>query len=193
MTITACSDLSAASWLATEYWSRFPVWGPRGFPAYARLRFVPDPEFDGQPITEIASVDGPSEIWQLGVATTVLAGHTTTKDECYYAIWDAWDSVDLESTGAALMSSVPDRRYRLFKGTTDSLPKDRYEQLSETWQLPIPALIWPADHAWFIASDIDPHFAAIGASVSAVRDLFGDGRIDVVLSSSPDDEPFYYN
>jgi hypothetical protein len=45
------------------------------------------------------------------------------------------------------------------------------------------AFIWPADHAWCVANDVDPHWAGIGADVSAVSELLADPRLDVVAAT----------
>ncbi|TDU30539.1 hypothetical protein EDF61_101500 [Arthrobacter sp. JUb115] len=46
-----CSDQEAAKWITTgvEHWCNLVTLGPPGFPAYARLRFIPDPTYEGQP------------------------------------------------------------------------------------------------------------------------------------------------
>ncbi|NKS72360.1 hypothetical protein GS531_04915 [Rhodococcus hoagii] len=56
---------------------------------------------------------------------------------------------------------------------------------------PTPAFIWPADHAWCVTCDVDPHFASIGASADAIARLVADTRVDVVVDD-PDTEPPYY-
>src|SRR3712207_8763697 len=47
---TLFRSLSTASWLVSgnRRWNELVVFGPAGFPAYARLRFLPDPAFEGQ-------------------------------------------------------------------------------------------------------------------------------------------------
>ena len=60
--LTPCSDLSAAGWIVASArpWQQLVGFGPAGFPVYARLRFLPDPECptprsSGQPTTPGAS------------------------------------------------------------------------------------------------------------------------------------------
>ena len=50
MTLTFCWDLSAADWIAHSDlpWSQLVSFGPAGFDAYARLRFLPDPVRPGK-------------------------------------------------------------------------------------------------------------------------------------------------
>jgi len=42
------------------------------------------------------------------------------------------------------------------------------------------AFVWPADHRWCFASDVDPHWAGIGAEQVAIDRLVGDPGLDVV-------------
>ena len=50
MSLSVCTDVSAADWLVGQDlpWYQLAVSGPIGFPAYARLRFIPDPTYEGQ-------------------------------------------------------------------------------------------------------------------------------------------------
>jgi hypothetical protein len=57
--------------------------------------------------------------------------------------------------------------------------------------LPDLAFIWPADHAWCVANDVDPHWAGIGADVSATGQLLADPRLDVVAADPRVDQPAY--
>ena len=57
--------------------------------------------------------------------------------------------------------------------------------------MPDPAFIWPADHAWCIANDVDPHWAGVGADGSAIDELLADSRLDVVPADRSQDQPYY--
>ena len=51
--------------------------------------------------------------------------------------------------------------------------------------------IWPADHAWCVAHDVDPHYAGIGASSAAVADLLAQPDLDVVPADPRVEQPYY--
>jgi hypothetical protein len=57
--------------------------------------------------------------------------------------------------------------------------------------MPDLAFIWPADRAWCVANDVDPHWAGIGADVSAIDQLLADPRLDVVPADPREDQPSY--
>jgi hypothetical protein len=58
--------------------------------------------------------------------------------------------------------------------------------------MPGPAFAWPADHAWCVANDIDPHWAGIGADRLAIDQLIADFRLDVVLADPSQEPPAYH-
>jgi hypothetical protein len=55
-----------------------------------------------------------------------------------------------------------------------------------------PAFVWPADHAWCFASDVDPHWAGIGADRKVVDRLVADRNLDVVHADPEERQPTYY-
>lgn len=206
MTVTAYADSSPAAWLLEQEreWFDLTARGPLGFERYARLRFIPDPAFIGQKENEAYIPDlgepGPSEIWQIDVAMTHLTRHSTTPGECYYLIWDGWPDVETlcERTEAARIDLADEawghvRGYYLFRGDGDLAwwddDGDAGAPFGSSW--PIPAFSWPADRAWCVVRDVDPHFATIGASSAAIIDILADSRIDTVADDPTVNPPRY--
>ncbi|MCF8572253.1 hypothetical protein L5G32_18495 [Gordonia sp. HY002] len=158
---------------------------------------MPDPMTDGQSHSTIIPTIGPTETWQIAVALSRLSDYTTRPDECYFAINSGFS--DFDSSGAVNFA-VSGRNYYLYRGAVkdlssiaDSPASDAYasEKMSG-WQLPVPALVWPADRAWFVARDLDSHFATIAAATSAVDAVLDDTRIDAVADSHQDQKLNYY-
>jgi hypothetical protein len=46
--------------------------------------------------------------------------------------------------------------------------------------MPNPAFIWPADRAWCVTNDVDPHWAGIAATAAAIDDLLASPALDMV-------------
>lgn len=205
MTLQHCTDLSAASWIVDGDlpWDRLVCFGPAA-PAYARLRFIPDPTHTGQSENDAAAVGGAAvEAEVLRAALDNLARHTRTPDDCYVGLWDGWYS-DLHGsgypTGPAFPRSlldgprfaVPNRAFSLFRGPLSDVGD---WGAAELWPghprtMP-PAFVWPADRAWCVANDVDPHWAGIGASEAAITDLLADTRLDVVRADPDEQQPYY--
>jgi len=88
VTLSFCWDLSAADWIAHSdlRWSQLVGFGPAGFDAYARLRFLPDPAGPGQ-----SENDAPAEDWRIDPLPRlfeVLATQTATPEDCYFCVWE---------------------------------------------------------------------------------------------------------
>lgn len=191
MTITWTSRTSEAHWLGA---SRVPWWqavtfGPAGFEAYARLRFIPDPVATGQAESDV-ELPGthPSDFDQMRVALRVLAAFTGVPHDSWFAVWEGWGHVP-EVPDALPRFELPHRRYGLLRGDLADV---------ETWPQALgremrvgPAFVWPADHRWCLASDVDPTWAGIGADEAAVAALLAASGLDVVRADPGDQHPTY--
>jgi hypothetical protein len=89
---------------------------------------------------------------------------------------------------------VPHRAYWLFRGpladvgrwrTAHGWPGEPRLDDAE------PAFVWPADRAWCVARDVDPHWAGIGGSARLVSRLTAEPLLDVV-TADPDESPPAY-
>lgn len=239
MSLRACSQTSVASWIvdSPRRWTTLVTLGPAGFPAHARLRFLPDPTHPGQrenDAPERAETVSDDEL--IRRAVRVLTRFTTTPEECYYLLWDGWGlhptghaptasrgATAAEDTGqrgehgplAAHPSAgsrpglqrqrkwpepdpgpgvvrLPHRDYYLFTGSLDEFGDWGPDlPLGPGGRAPEPAFVWPADHAWCIAHDVDPHYAGIRAEPAAIRGLLHQPDIDVVPADPSQEQPHY--
>ena len=191
MSLTPSSDVSAADWLlaGTQPWGRLVTLGPAGFAAYARLLFLPDPTSEGQDETDAPGPKGAArESALLDLALEVLARHTSTPDACWYAVWEGWPDLPPALLGRPRVA-VPYRPCYLLHGTLSDCTSAH--RLPGRRPLPDPALLWPADRAWCLTDDVDPHWAGIGGSAAAVEELLADPRLDVVRADPGEVPPRY--
>jgi hypothetical protein len=89
---------------------------------------------------------------------------------------------------------VPHRSYWLFRGPlADGGDWDTARGLPDQCRLHAAeaAFIWPADHAWCVARDVDPHWAGIGGTSSLITRLVADPRLDVVPADPDAEQPVY--
>ncbi|MBW4716759.1 hypothetical protein [Saccharothrix obliqua] len=186
-----CVDTSAADWLVRSRtpWPRLITFGPTGFEAHARLRFIPDPVRPGQ---AEADVDLPDDhlpdLVQARHALRLLSRFTGTPEECYFCVWDGYSDVRLPA-GAARVE-LPHRQYALLRGALRDF--DGWaEALGTAEPCPPPAFAWPADRSWCFTADVDPHWAGIGASRAAVDALVREPGLDVVPASPGETPPAY--
>lgn len=89
---------------------------------------------------------------------------------------------------------VPNRAYWLFRGPlADVGTWDTAQGWPDQCRLrnAEPAFVWPSDHAWCVALDVDPHWAGIGGNLALITKLTTDPRLDVVPADPTKDQPLY--
>ena len=70
----------------------------------------------------------------------------------------------------------------LFRGHLDEVghwgAKDPATGSSKDEELPAPHLLWPADHRWFVATDVDSGFTWVGGSQGLTGAVIADPKLD---------------
>jgi hypothetical protein len=176
MTLRALTDLSPADWFIhadADAWNKICL-GPPGYQAYARLDLVPADEDDEVDLTRIT----------VHALRRILPGHTGSADDCYFAQWhgSGWEPPLrpapamfslMEELAPGVRHSLRD--YHLFRGTLED---------SSAWDGGDPPhLMWPADHAWFVAKDVDPDWVGIGGTQALIDEVLAAPGLDATPSA----------
>src|SRR5215218_1488514 len=127
-----CNNVSAADWIVQAQipYEQLINFGPPDFPAYARLRFIPDPTKPGQDEAD-AYVPGDHvpEMQQTRLALEHLRRFTATPEDCYFCVWEGYGDLNLPpSVLDGPMVAIPHRRYFLLHGSLADL--DSWEETS---------------------------------------------------------------
>jgi len=201
VTLQYCTDVSAADWIvqADIPWTQLLEFGPPDFPAYARLRFIPDPTPPGQAEGDVdIAEDHPSDMQQTQRALDHLRHFTATPEDCYFCVWEGYSDVNfrlsvLDGPMVIITRRIHYRRYFLFHGSLADLGSwnETFDGGDAYADLP-PAFAWPLDHSWCFASDVDPHWAGIGAEQAAIDTLLNAPDLDVVPARPTEPQPTYY-
>lgn len=155
-------DSSLADWFARhdEPWGELVTMGPAGFESYARVRYLEE--------------DRISQRVLFARLRMHLAGRTKTPGDCFHALW----------AGAVSGPKVriPSRECMLFRGHLDDVghwgATDPATGSSRDEELPAPHLLWPADHQWFVATDVDSDFTWVGGSQGLIDAVITDPKLD---------------
>jgi hypothetical protein len=195
MRLSYLTDTSAANWLVQSGTpsEQLIFFGPAGYQAYARLRFIPDPTGPGQDEADAdLPEDHPSDISQARRALHRLASFTSTPDDCFFCVWEGYSDIKLppDVIRDALVE-LPHRRYALLHGSVNDI-NTWEEDLGGGHPVAPPAFVWPADRRWVFVSDVDPHWAGIGAEQAAADALRNDPELDVVPARPTETQPLYY-
>jgi hypothetical protein len=194
MVLAHATDTAAAAWIVNSQtpWNQLITFGPLSFEAYARLRYIPDPTAPDQAETD-ANISANHPLWaaQARGALSVLADFTDTPDDCYFCIWlgIAGDTLSTTEQHGPLVA-VPHREYVLFSGPLRDFTERRDRRFGPDAG-PVPAFVWPADHRWCFTSDVDPHWAGIGADRTAIERLSKTPGLDVVEANPNESPPAY--
>jgi hypothetical protein len=205
MPLDVCSDLSPEDWIvATDLpWQRLVTFGPAGFAAYARVRFIPDPIREDQQEIDADPHASPDEVDQWRALLKLLDAATDGPDNCCFGLWEGWGFPESArrwpSFGVPRGARPPARSYFLFHGSLSEAEvwgggapaKAGIWGPSEFSEGGAPAFVWPSDHTWCIAADIDPHWAGIGASVALIARVISDPRLDAVEADPAQEQPAY--
>lgn len=205
MQLAVCSDLSPADWIVASdlAWPRLATFGPAGYAGYARIRFIPDPVRDGRQENEADLDASPGEVDQWRCLLQLRVGETVDPDDCCFGLWEGWGFPESArrwpTFGIPRDARLPSRAYFLFHGSLSEAAVwgGGYPAHAGIWDPPefsgggAPAFVWPSDHTWCVAADIDPHRAAVGASMSLIERLVADPGLDAVDADPAAAQPAY--
>ena len=205
-------DVTQAAWFATrdEPWVQLCCLGPSGFEHYGRLFHPLQPGGVETDPEDLVNVEGDLEESHLRRLVGVLARHTGTSDDCFFALWEGFGMIHgSPSVGvgdpeiqippsfppevmAGPRVAIPNRRYLLIRGalrdvgdwgSADLLP-------GQPRRINSPNLVWPADQAWLVATEIDQPWTGVGGSAALLEDLLADPVLDVEGTELTDRPPY---
>lgn len=134
---------------------------------------------DGQPgLWDCRSEEGTLPANQVAALAAAVAPHTTTPDECFFAIWEGFGDRDWPSGPRLLM---PARDMVLFRGPLSGATTSFG---GEDWDYRSPSLWWPADRAWCVGTDVDLASSYVGATRECVDDLCALAALEVMRVTS---------
>lgn len=193
-------DVSQADWFAKsgDPWTQLCCIGPSGFERYARLFHATDPGDELTDSYRLEEFEGHLDEELLQPLLSSLARHTMTPLDCYFGLWDGFGDLHGGPAVGALPPTdveaafprevlegprvtIPAREYLLFRGPLNQAGQWGAANLAPGHPRPInsPNLIWPADRAWFVATEIDQPWTGVGGSAGLIQDLLDQEALDV--------------
>src|SRR3954452_1619838 len=84
--------------VSDQPWQQLVGFGPLRYPAYARLRFLPDPAYQGQSendvVVDVDVDEALSETEQLRAVLGRLTPNIITHEDCYFCLRDGWPDIE---------------------------------------------------------------------------------------------------
>lgn len=195
MTLEFIDDVREPAWLlppaSNHLTAETTLWlGPAGFEAYARVLQLPDPAYDRQPEAEVDDdvLDrAPGDVELVRRIVDVLG---SSSDDLFLLLWEGYPyRPPLPATARFGLAGL--RRYALTRGTIDDWAAWVAGTSEPHGRAFPPAFVWPADHAWCVAFDVDAHFAGVGGSEEAITRLLTADGLTTVQAFRESTPPLY--
>jgi len=110
---------------------------------------------------------------EIDALATVLASHTTTPDDCYFGFWEGRGLRGVPENHPRI--TLPGRKHLLVRGSVGDAGRELQGFLPNIW--------WPADRAWFVASDVDLMSTYVGGSTELANALYGEIELFEAIDS----------
>jgi hypothetical protein len=161
-------------------WDAVAAWSGRTMHALAQWESlsVPATSTDAAPPFEAPPDTNGLDPHGLAALCDVLAAHTRTPDDCFIGVWNGY-GWPVETWAGPEVLVLENRTYHVRRGPLalalaigwDAFPDRRFPEP--------PNLLWPADRAWFVASDTDLDSTYLGGSGALVEALLARGHLEV--------------
>jgi hypothetical protein len=107
----------------------------------------------------------------------VLGSATTTPDDVFVAVWGGWGDVPPQRFPGAAHLDTQSRGHFLLRGPLSGVLNS--VAVSGGHDRPTSGLWWPADRAWFVATEIDFEWTFVAGGPALVDRLLDDDRLEV--------------
>lgn len=118
---------------------------------------------DQSPLWDQAPARGHLPVAVAETLAEVLRRHTSTPDDVHFGVWSGFGFI----VGDAPTLDLPAREHWLVRGPIELAAENMADEPSEQSV----SLWWPADRAWFVATDIDLVTTFVGGSAVCVADV----------------------
>jgi hypothetical protein len=105
----------------------------------------------------------------------VLGSATATADDVFVAVWVGRGDVPPQRFPGAAEIPVPGRAHFLLRGPLEGVLRSISIGNSEQ---PVAGIWWPADRAWFVATEIDFDWTFVAGTEALIERLAGDERLE---------------
>lgn len=158
---------------------------PIGWQAASQLGFASVTDFDRSremfsiPAAEEAGLSASCGELDTGVAGALidnLTNATTTPDDVFVAVWVGWGDVPAQRFPGAAHLETPGRGHFLLRGPLTGVLSS---VAASNFDRPVAGLWWPADRAWFVATEIEFEWTFVAGDPMLMEGLRADERLEV--------------
>jgi hypothetical protein len=110
----------------------------------------------------------------------LLSDATATPDDVFVAVWTGWGDIPVQRFPGAAYLDTEARGHFLLRGPLNGVLTSI---TAGNIARPVSGLWWPADRAWFVATEIDFPWTFVAGSEALVDRLISDPRLATVRTS----------
>ena len=154
-------------------WATVAAWSGREVHSLAQWEFLAHPiQEPVAPAPFVAAPDtGGLPPGHFAALRSLLVTHTSSADHCFFGMWEGCGRRSGSAWSGAPVLMLDQRTFLVRRGSIDAaLAADSQSSSPQLVARP-PTLLWPADRAWFVASDPDQDSTYVGGSASLIESL----------------------
>ncbi len=137
----------------------------------------------------------------------ILATHTSTPEECWFAVWEGWGEGSVSALHMFSEGTSEAEKARLIQDWEKEQERlaewPRYVRSAPVFRIPhrgyhllrgplsdigrfygrcrhAPSIWWPDDRAWCVGSDVDLMTTYLGGPAAAIEAVVGDGELEAL-------------
>ena len=108
----------------------------------------------------------------------MLAVHTRTPEDCFIGVWEGYGWPGEAWAGSDVLD-LENRSYLVRRGPLALALEVSWRPFPDQRRVTPPSLVWPADRAWFVASDTDLDSTYLGGSAALIEALLEHRGLEV--------------
>jgi hypothetical protein len=106
---------------------------------------------------------------QLAALCELLATHTNTPDLCFVGVWEGYGWLAYSEWSASPTLRLDERTFLVRRGPLGLALAVGWRAGNGVFATEPPSILWPADRAWFVASDTDLDSTYLGGSNALIE------------------------
>ena len=166
------------AWAASRVpvrWETVATWAGRQMHRLAQWDFLVRPRIEpSAPAPFVAGPDtGGLPRPHLVALCELLAGHTSTPDSCFVGVWEGYGWLAAAEWSGSPILRLDQRTFLVRQGPLGLALAVGWCGANGGLVPEPPTILWPADRAWFVASDPDLDSTYIGGSGALIESVLG--------------------
>ncbi len=169
-------------------WDAVAAWSGRTIHALAQWDLLSRPLGEARPGCPFGQppTGGGLPHEQLVELVDVLATETSTPDSCFIGVWEGYGWLDWSEPPLGLDLRLDQRTFLVRQAPIEDVGHVGWRYPGGRFEPEPPTLVWPADHAWFLAGDVDLDSTYIGGSAALVTAILAQPGLEGWLVNATD-------